>query len=152
MSPSTEAHKSPFNILEFYGYLCISGMYSVSENKGKMFLSQQNYQYSFTSYGLRKEKSADCIVRTIYFWIKSRSFCVKLNRANVSQVRLNATHSVVFNWNDRHVARIQLLLMQRNPTTRLLNIAKEGTALLVGVISTYRNLTSNAFLRLLNVC
>jgi hypothetical protein len=62
---------------------------------------------------------------------------------------LNATLRAVFNWNDRHVARIQLLLMQRNPTIQNLNISREGTALLVGVISTYRNLTSSALLRLL---
>jgi hypothetical protein len=122
------------------------------KTKGKSFLSQQNYQYCFTSYDHRKETCADSIIRTIYFWMKSRSFCVKLNRANVSQKGLNATLRAVFNWNDRHVARIQLLLMQRNHTTQILNISREGTALLVGVISTYRKLTSNAFLRFLNVC
>lgn len=61
----------------------------------------------------------------------------------------SATLCAVFNWNDQLVARIQQLLMERNPTFRTLWVE---TVRLGGEMSMYRNPTSKAFIWFLEIC
>jgi hypothetical protein len=103
-----------------------------------------------------KEMHTDCSVMTFNFWEEFHSFFFFfwwnwIGRIFCRQIP-NATLCVGFYRNVRSVARIlQGLLMERNPTTELLNISQMEMVRLVGELSTYRLPTSKSFMWLLEI-